>query len=123
VDRTACELVKQDHEKKQRERNELMSKMFDWGHAQEPGRTDGGSAVRVQGADVIQHRVIPISPATFEALLRIALPPLNLVLRERYLTVRRLDPDAAAVAAEELAIVARIRVRLVRQVVDLNLNG
>jgi len=31
VDRTACELVKQDHEKKQRERNELMSKMFDWG--------------------------------------------------------------------------------------------
>jgi len=50
-----------------------------------------------------------------EALLRVALPPLNLALRERYLKVRRLDPDAAAAAAEELAIVARIRVRLVRQ--------
>jgi len=42
------------------------------------------------------------------------LPPLNLALRERYLKVRRLV-DAAAVAAEELAIVDRIRVRLVRQ--------
>jgi hypothetical protein len=50
-----------------------------------------------------------------EALLRVALPPLKLALRERYLKVRRLDPEAAAVAAEELAIVARIRVRLVRQ--------
>ena len=50
-----------------------------------------------------------------EALLRVALPPLNLALLERYLKVRRLDPDAAAAAAEELAIVARIRVRLVRQ--------
>jgi len=41
--------------------------------------------------------------------------PLKLALRERYLKVRRFDPDAAAVAAEELAIVDRIRVRLVRQ--------
>jgi hypothetical protein len=40
---------------------------------------------------------------------------LNLVLRERYLKVGRFDPDAAAVPAEELAIVDRIRVRLVRQ--------
>jgi hypothetical protein len=56
-----------------------------------------------------------MTPAAFEALLRIALPPLNLALRERYLKVSRLDPDAAAVAAEELAIVDRIRVRLVRQ--------
>ena len=50
-----------------------------------------------------------------EALLRVALPPLKLALRVRYLKVRRFDPDAAAVAAEELAIVDRIRVRLVRQ--------
>jgi len=41
--------------------------------------------------------------AALEALLRIALPPLRLALRERYLVVRRQDPTAAVVAAEELA--------------------
>jgi hypothetical protein len=56
-----------------------------------------------------------MTAAELAALFRVALPPLNLALRERYLKVRRLDRDAAAVAAEELAIVARIRVRLVRQ--------
>ena len=50
--------------------------------------------------------------AWFEALLWIALPPLKLALRERYLVVRRQDPTAAVVAAEELAIVERIRARL-----------
>jgi hypothetical protein len=53
--------------------------------------------------------------ATLEALLRIALPPLRLALRERYLVVRRQDPTAAVVAAEELAAVERVRVRLARQ--------
>jgi hypothetical protein len=56
-----------------------------------------------------------MTAAEVEALFRIALPPLKLALREPYLKVRRLDPDAAAVAAEELAIVDRIWVRLVRQ--------
>jgi hypothetical protein len=56
-----------------------------------------------------------MTAAELEALLRVALPPLNLALHERYLKVYCLDPDAAAVAAEELAIVDRIRVRLVRQ--------
>ena len=41
--------------------------------------------------------------AWLEALLRIALPPLRLALRERYLVVRRQDPTAAVVAAEEVA--------------------
>jgi hypothetical protein len=41
-------------------------------------------------------------------------PPLRLALRERYLRVRRRDPVAATVAAEELATVERIRARLVR---------
>jgi len=50
-----------------------------------------------------------------EALLRIALPPLALALRERYLVVRRREPGAALVAAEELATVQRIRVRLAWQ--------
>jgi len=50
--------------------------------------------------------------AWFEALLWIALPPLKLALRERYLQVRRRDPAASVVAAEELAIVERIRARL-----------
>ena len=53
--------------------------------------------------------------AWLEALLRIALPPLRLALRERYLVVRRQDPAAAVVAAEELATVGRVRVRLARQ--------
>ena len=56
-----------------------------------------------------------MTPAAFEALLRIALPPLKLALRERYLVVRRQDPAAAVVAAEELATVERIRVRLAWQ--------
>ena len=47
--------------------------------------------------------------ARLEAILRIALPPLKLELRVRYLTIRRPDPVAAAVA------VARIRARLARQ--------
>ena len=55
-----------------------------------------------------------MTAAELEALFRVA-PPLKLALRERYLQVRRRDPGAAAVAAEELAIVDRIRVRLVRQ--------
>ena len=50
-----------------------------------------------------------------EALFRIALPPLKLGLRERYLKVRRRDPIALRVAAEELATVARGRARLARQ--------
>ena len=53
-------------------------------------------------------------PAWLEALLCIALPPLKLALRERYLQVRRRDPAAAVVAAEELATVERIRARLAR---------
>jgi len=56
-----------------------------------------------------------MTAAELEALLRVSLPPLKLALRERYLKVRRFDPDAAAVATEELAVVDRIRVRLVRQ--------
>jgi len=50
--------------------------------------------------------------AWFEALLWIALPPFKLALRERYLQIRRRDPAASVVAAEELAIVERIRARL-----------
>ena len=53
--------------------------------------------------------------AWLEALLRVALPPLRLALRERYLVVRRRDPAAAIVAAEEVATVERIRTRLARQ--------
>jgi len=56
-----------------------------------------------------------MTPAALEALLRLALPPLKLALRERYLVVRRRDPAAAVVAVEELATVERIRVRLARQ--------
>jgi len=52
--------------------------------------------------------------AWLEALLRIALPPLRLALRERYLVVRREDAAAAAVAAEELATVDRIRAGVAR---------
>ena len=55
-----------------------------------------------------------MTPAALEALLRVALPPLRLALRERYLEVRRRDPAAAIVAAEELAAVERIRARLAR---------
>ena len=53
--------------------------------------------------------------AELETLLRVALPPLRLALRERYLVVRRRDPAAAIVAAEEVATVERIRTRLARQ--------
>ena len=56
-----------------------------------------------------------LTPAALEALLRIALPPLKLALRERYLEVRRRDPAAAVVAAEELVAIERIRALLARQ--------
>ena len=56
-----------------------------------------------------------MTPAAVEALLPIALPPLRLALRERYLVVRREDPAAALVVAKELATVERIRARLTRQ--------
>ena len=52
--------------------------------------------------------------ADLETVFRIALPPLRLALRERYLKVRRLDPIALRVAVEELATVDRIRARLAR---------
>jgi len=52
--------------------------------------------------------------AWLEALLRVAPPPLRLALGERYLVVRRQDPTAAIVAAEEMATVERIRARLAR---------
>jgi hypothetical protein len=55
-----------------------------------------------------------MTPAALEAFLRVALPPLKLALRERFLQVRRQDPAAALVAAEELAAVERIRVRVAR---------
>jgi hypothetical protein len=48
-----------------------------------------------------------MTPAALDALLRIALPPLRLALRERYLVVRRRDPAASSVAAGELASVDR----------------
>jgi hypothetical protein len=61
-----------------------------------------------------------MTPAVLETLLRIALPPLRLALRERvlrvrYLQVRRRDRVAALVAAEELATVERLRARLARR--------
>jgi hypothetical protein len=52
--------------------------------------------------------------ADLEAMFRIALPPLRLALRERYLKVRRVDPIALRVAVEELAAVERIRALLAR---------
>ena len=52
--------------------------------------------------------------ADLETVFRIALPPLRLALRERYLKVRRRDPMALRVAVEELAAVERIRARLAR---------
>ena len=60
----------------------------------------------------LSHR--RMTPAALEARLRVALPPLRLG-REQYLMVRRQDPTAAVVAAEELATVERIRVRLAWQ--------
>jgi len=53
--------------------------------------------------------------ADLETVFLIALPPLRLALRERYLKVRRLDPIAVRVAVEELAAVELIRARLARQ--------
>ncbi len=50
-----------------------------------------------------------MTASALETLLRVALPPLRLALRERHLVVRRRDAAAAIVAAEELAA------RLVRQ--------
>jgi len=55
----------------------------------------------------------PLTTAALEALLRIALPPLKLALRERYLRLPRRDPAAAAVVAQELEAVER-RARLAR---------
>jgi hypothetical protein len=55
-----------------------------------------------------------MTPDALEALLRIAVPPLKLALRERCLVVRRRDPTAAIVAAENLATVDRVRARLAR---------
>jgi hypothetical protein len=56
-----------------------------------------------------------MTASALETLLRVALPPLRLALRERHLVVRRRDAAAAIVAAEELAAIERIRARLVRQ--------
>ena len=56
-----------------------------------------------------------MTPAGLETLLRVALPPLKLALRARYLEERRQDPAAVTVAAEELAAVERIRALLARQ--------
>jgi hypothetical protein len=52
-----------------------------------------------------------MTPAALEALLGVVLPPLHVVLCERYFQVRR-DPVAPLVAAGELATVERIRARL-----------
>jgi len=41
-----------------------------------------------------------MTPVALETLLRVALPPLRLAPRERYLVVRRQDPAAVLVAAE-----------------------
>jgi hypothetical protein len=57
----------------------------------------------------------PTLGAELEALLRMALPPLKLALREQYLRLPRRDPAAAAVVAEELAAVERHCARLARQ--------
>jgi hypothetical protein len=43
-----------------------------------------------------------MTPAALDALLRVALPPLKLALRERYFVVRREDPAAALLAAQEV---------------------
>ena len=59
----------------------------------------------------LSHRCM--TPAAFEARLRVALPPLRLGLRARYLEVRRRDPAAAAAAV--VANVERIRAQLARQ--------
>ena len=49
-----------------------------------------------------------MTPAALEALvLPIALPPLKVARRERYLEMHRRDPAAVVVAAEELATIAR----------------
>ena len=58
----------------------------------------------------------PMTAAELEALLRyVALPPLTLALRARYLRRPRVDSIASAVAAEELAAVERRRARLARE--------
>ena len=44
----------------------------------------------------------PMTGAELEALLRMALPPLKLALRERYLRLPRRDPAAVAVATKSL---------------------
>jgi len=49
-----------------------------------------------------------------DELLCVALPPLKLAVRERYLEVRRRDPAAVRVAAEELAPAERIRAQMAR---------
>jgi hypothetical protein len=49
----------------------------------------------------------PMTGAELEALLRTALPPLTLALRDRFLKERRFDPVAAAV--EDVATAERIQ--------------
>lgn len=56
----------------------------------------------------------PMTAAELEALLRIALPPLKLALREGYLRLPRPNPIAAAIVIDELATAERIRGRLAR---------
>jgi hypothetical protein len=67
--------------------------------------------------DVADDSIAPaMTSIEIEPLLRyVALAALKLGLRKRYLRESGHDPEAALVAAEELAIVDRIRVRLVRQ--------
>ena len=67
------------------------------------------------GRSALGHFPPAMRAADLETVFRIALPPLRLALRERYLKVRRRDPIALRVAVEEFATVERIRVRLARQ--------
>ena len=80
--------------------------------------SDDGKDVRCRGrlADASASWETPsaMTPAALDALLQVALPPLVLALRIRYLELRRRDPAAAVVAGEELATVERIRARLAR---------
>ena len=92
------------------DRHDMMTRVFALetrvGAGQRSGL--GCAAVEASGPCLHVRRALAsrrMTAAELEALLRVALPPLKLALRERYLKVRRFDPDAAAVAAEELAIV------------------
>ena len=71
---------------------------------------------RSLGASIPSNAEPAMNAAELEALLRyVALPPLKLGLRERYLRLPRLDSAAAAVVAGELSAVERRRARLTRQ--------